>query len=174
VTVWYQWRADEFSIFVGFAKGKRTGKLKALLNFWVERVMTAPGLYGFLSEAGFLVQSPDPDQITDAREAQNRLINDPKWKKEKERELLVDRWQGSLRLGYDFSTDGTVKVTGVQPYTSNYRFVDDDHIEINIPAFQFQPAWVEITGAGHQRRIASCSGLSCTFPDAIRVMRPVG
>lgn len=36
VTIWYQWRNGSESIFVGFAKGRRTGKLRAVLAIWVK------------------------------------------------------------------------------------------------------------------------------------------
>jgi hypothetical protein len=144
VTSWYQWRAGNFSIFVGFARGSRTGKEKALLSFWVDRFGTGAGglgMHGFNSEVGFLATG-DPDKITDAHEAQNRLLNDPKWKKGNPRQLLIGRWQDAVNFGYEFTANGAVKSFGLEEYASTYRFIDDSHIEINVPAAPLVPAHV--------------------------------
>jgi hypothetical protein len=138
VTAWYQWRENDSSIFVGFAIGKRSGKLKALLSFWVERFSVSGGLYGFRTDAGFLTFG-DPDQITDARDAENRKINDPKWKKGAARQLLLGRWQDSIRRICEFKSDGTLKGYAQGNSICTFRFIDEDHIEISIPETQMQP-----------------------------------
>jgi hypothetical protein len=153
VTNWYQWRSGSFYIFVGFAKGKKSGKLKALLSFWVESYGAAPGgigMHGFESQAGILAMAGgDPDWITDKREEENRRINDPKWKKGTARQLLSGVWvlkgtkDNDPKFGYEFKADGTVKSFGFYDYTSAYHFIDNDHIEINVPAMQLIPARVE-------------------------------
>jgi DNA-directed RNA polymerase subunit RPC12/RpoP len=142
VTSWYQWRSDDFSIFVGFGKGKRTGTLKALLSFWVERVSVGGGLYGFRSEPGLMLFG-NPDDLTDARAAQDKVIDDPKWKGGNARQLLLGRWKNAFEFGYEFTADGIVKAVGIEKYTSTYRFIDDENIEINVPAFPFQPARID-------------------------------
>jgi len=146
VTSWYQWRNGNFCIFVGFAKGKRTGKDKALLSFWVERLDsgTKPLAYveGFRSDVGFLATG-DPDRVTDAREAEDRRLNDPKWKKGNPRQLLLGRWQDAIHCGYEFAADGAVKSFGLYEYASTYRFIDDSHIEINVPAMPLMPSRME-------------------------------
>lgn len=142
VARWYQWRSGDLGILVGFAPGKRSGKLKAMLGLWVERVAVSPGLYGFRSEAGFMA-SGDPDQITDTRDAQNRVLEDPKWKKGTARMLLPGRWKDSVQAGYEFGTSGAVKTFGFGEYTGTYRFTDDDTIEITRPENRIQPGRVE-------------------------------
>jgi hypothetical protein len=142
VTSWYQWRNGAFSIFVGFAKGKRSGKDKALLSFWVEALNSGVqgfGVHGFRSDVGFMALG-EPDQISDARSAEERKLNDAKWKKGNPRQLLVGRWQDVLACGYEFAADGRVKSFGLEEYASTYRFVDDDHIEISVPAMPLRPA----------------------------------
>ncbi|HEV3146176.1 MAG TPA: hypothetical protein VGZ47_19980 [Gemmataceae bacterium] len=141
VTDWYQWRSGNLNIFIGFAKGKRSGKYKAMLAFWVEKFDSRIGGTGSFrcdSETAFTGRYTDPDRITDEREAEDRKINDPKWKKGDPRQLLPGRWviAGSvLKDGFEFGANGAVKSYGLQDhdYTSTYRFVDDNHIEINVP-----------------------------------------
>ncbi len=143
VTSWYQWRNDDLSIYVGFAPGKRSGKLKAMLSFWVERFAVSQGLYGFRSNVGFMMSGDDPDQFTDNRDAQNRVLDDPKWKKGSARQLLPGRWKDSVQAGYEFGTNSAVKAFGAVAYTGTYRFIDDDTIEITRPESQFLPGRVE-------------------------------
>ena len=146
VTSWYQWCNGDFSIFVGFAKGKRSGKDRALLGFWVERldrgVKPIDYIEGFRSDVGFTA-SGDPDKVTEAHDAENRRLNDPKWKKGNPRQLLLGRWRDSLSCGYEFGANGSVKSFGLDEYTSTYRFIDDENIEINVPPATLKPARME-------------------------------
>jgi hypothetical protein len=146
VTSWYQWCNGDFSIFVGFAKGKRSGKDKALLGFWVERldrgVKPIDYIEGFRSDVGFTANG-DPDKVTDAHDAENRRLNDPKWKKGNPRQLILGRWRDSLACGYEFGANGLLKSFGLDEYISTYRFIDDDNIEINVPAATLKPARME-------------------------------
>jgi hypothetical protein len=134
VSQWYQWRSLHESIFVGFKKGQRSGKEKAIACFWVKSFQNL-GAWGFHSEPGF-VSVGDSDEIEKARKKDEKLLNDPKWKRGNPRELLVGKWQAPIGLlmdGYEFSADGTVRAFGITEYTSTYRFVDDHHMEITIP-----------------------------------------
>ncbi|HEV3146175.1 MAG TPA: hypothetical protein VGZ47_19975 [Gemmataceae bacterium] len=144
VTGWYQWRAADLTVFVGFAKGKTTGKIRALLSFWFQRF----GANGYATAPGF-AEFDDPDKVTVKLDAEKRLFNDSKWKKGNARQLLLGRWhiagrlQDQAKIGYEFGADGTVKSFGGLNYSGTYRFIDDDHIEIKAPATQLLPASVE-------------------------------
>ncbi|HYV39814.1 MAG TPA: hypothetical protein VE988_29260 [Gemmataceae bacterium] len=134
VSTWYQWRNGDDSIFVGFGIGKKTGKERALVSFWVSKI---PG--GFKSEPGLLVINPggDPDRFALEREERAKLIDDPKWKSGNPKVLIVGTWRDNPKgnnQGYDFKADGSVIVFDIQTFNATYRFADDANIEIMIPA----------------------------------------
>jgi hypothetical protein len=69
VTSWYHWQIGDERIFVGFAKGRRTGKLRANVAFWVRRWSATGGGRGYDSDVGFLISTVfgDPDDLVDKR-----------------------------------------------------------------------------------------------------------
>ncbi len=141
VTQWFRWQNGDESIFVGFAKGHRSKKLRVLLTFWVRRFATAPGLHGFESKPGVLASAHfgDPDDYDKERRDFSRLVNDPKWKTGNPRQLLIGRFQDQFKFGYEFWADGRVKCLGPIEFTSTYRFVDDIYIEVMIPGNKLLP-----------------------------------
>ncbi len=131
-TTWYQWRSGDNSIFVGFVTGKKSGTEIALLSFFVHRL----GNNGFESSSNMMARGvADPDVIAKARSDRIKMLNDPKWKEGKPRELLLGKWQTSPQDSYTFGADGKVQVNSFGGnYESTYKFTDDDHIQITIPA----------------------------------------
>lgn len=134
VTAWYRWQNGDESIFVGFAKGRRSGKQRALLAFWVHRTTSSLGR-GYNSDPGFTESARliDPDVLDQKRREEKKLLDDPKWKQGNPRQLLIGRFEDSIRSGYEFRANGTYESFGFGEYRSTYRFIDDQHIEITIP-----------------------------------------
>jgi hypothetical protein len=130
VTAWRQWQDGDSSIFVGFGKGARSGKERALVSFLVKR-----DLRGFRIETGmFPLGGADPDDLAERREERAKLLNHPKWKAGNPKDLLVGKWRVAGRTGYDFNADGTYAKAGDFTYSSTYRFLAADQIELTIPA----------------------------------------
>jgi hypothetical protein len=69
VTSWYHWQNGDERIFVGFAKGRRSGKLRANVAFWVRRWSTPDGGRGYESDVGFIISTVfgDPDDLVNKR-----------------------------------------------------------------------------------------------------------
>lgn len=135
VTAWYRWQNGDESIFVGFAKGRRSGKQRALLAFWVQRSTTSSGMRGYISDPAFTESARliDPDILDQKRRDEKKMLDDPKWKQGNPRQLIIGRFEDSFRSGYEFRANGTYDSFGFFAHHSTYRFIDDQHIEIMIP-----------------------------------------
>lgn len=133
VTQWYRWQNGDFSIFVGFAKG-RSGKERAMLSFWVQRLIVPGGGHGFESGTGLLGATilSDPDDVARDREKENQQLRDPKWNKGNVRQMIVGSWGDGIS-GYVFGANGSVQATGFTEYTTTYRFAGNDEIEWTAP-----------------------------------------
>lgn len=131
VTTWRQWQNGDQRIFVGFGKGKRSGKDRALASFWVR-----PHGDGFESDLGILPLPAffrdDPDNVAQERDEKNKVLNDPRFKAGDPKKLLVGKWLTYRDNGFEFRADGTYDRIG-RRYQGTYRFVGADEIELHIP-----------------------------------------
>lgn len=125
VSDWHQWQNGNESIFVGFGKGKRTGKDRALMSFWVKRLDK-----GFESSPGLLplFRIDDPDAIVDGPA---KLNDDPRFKGDVKKNL-IGNWRDDANMGYAFRADGTYERLG-RKYQGTYRFIAADQIELILP-----------------------------------------
>jgi hypothetical protein len=116
---------------MGFGKGQRTGKDRALAGFWVQ-----PHANGFDSELGILPLPgffrDDPDAVAQEREEKNKILNDPKFKAGDYKKLIVAKWLTDRDNGFHFHADGTYDRIG-RRYRGTYKFVGADEIELHIP-----------------------------------------
>ena len=135
VASWVYWRAHDESIFVGLAKGKTSGKDRAVNCFWVQG-FSGPDKTGFFTHPGFDAGGMDPDQVAAKREERIALFNNPKWKKDEVKTLIVGKSRDSGGHGYDFAADGSVVLFIINKQTGTYKFTAADTIEINVPANQ--------------------------------------
>ena len=130
VTSWRQWQNGDESIFVGFDKGKRTGKDRAITSFWVK-----PHAQGFDSDLGILPLPAffggDPDDLADERDEKNKIINDPKFKAGDPKKLLVG--DGSIILTAAMSSMPTAATSAWAQIQGNKKFTAADEIELQIP-----------------------------------------
>lgn len=133
VEAWHQWRNGDESIFVGFAKGKKTGKERALISFWVKRLDD-----GFQANPGLLplFRIDDPDAIAEEKGAEEKLINDPKFKNGDAKKLIVGRWADEIKHGWEFRANGTFHERSPGGDPGDYRFTAPDQIELS-----YKPDW---------------------------------
>ncbi len=133
VKAWHQWRNGDESIFVGFAKGKKTGKERALISFWVKRLDD-----GFKANPGLLplFRIDDPDAIAEERDAEEKLTNDPKFKQGDAKKLIVGQWADEVKHGWVFRADGTFHDRSPGGDPGDYRFTAPDQIELS-----YKPDW---------------------------------
>jgi hypothetical protein len=130
VAAWRQWQDGDQSIFVGFAKGRKSGKELVLISFWVKRKAN-----GFESDIGVrpLLPVDDPDELAHEHEERTKLLNHPKWKGDA-KVRIIGKWLDEANNGYQFNANGTYSRLGFAKYDSTYRFTADDQIELTIPA----------------------------------------
>ena len=136
----YRWQNGDLSVFVGFGRGRRSGKLYVMRTFWVERFRAAPGGSWGYRQRGLVStwSNDDPDDVARLLAEQQKLLADPKWNRGNPRELLIGRWGMGGPIGgdahYVFGADGSLIASmWFRNYQSTYRFLDANHVEINEP-----------------------------------------
>jgi len=75
----------------------------------------------------------------DRLEETMKVHNDPRWKKGQAKTLLIGSW-GSVKYYTEFKSDGSLSLTGAPgaPRTlGTYKFIDDEHIQYDIPQTKF-------------------------------------
>lgn len=131
VSSWRQWKNGDQRIFVGFAKGQKSGRDRAVASFWVR-----PLPNGFESDPGIMPLPAffggDPDDIAKEREEKNKHLNDPKFKAGDPKKKILAKWLTDRDNGFEFRADGTYDRIG-RRYQGKYKFVAADEIELHIP-----------------------------------------
>ena len=124
VRSWSVWENGEARIYIGFgnpAAGDRVG-----LSFYGSR----RGAKGYIVNKGaFARQGVDTPYFKDT------ILNDNRWAKgEQVRKSLIGVWRMGAE-GYEFKEDGTLQLGGVMRYKSTFNFLDDEHLEAEIPTW---------------------------------------
>ncbi len=133
------WRKNDDHLVAAYITSKKYGEVLAFAQLHLK---TGPG--EFTTD----VRSDTPAEIDrrrDKLEADMKFYNDPRWKKGQAKSLIVGAW-GNPKFYLEFKADGTMSLPGPLAFGAperspgKYKFLDDEHIQYDIPESKFGKA----------------------------------
>jgi hypothetical protein len=138
---WHVWRGNDLTIFVGFGKGdSRT--YRVAYTTWLKKNGSAwEAKIGVNLARGF----ENLDQVAEKRQAEKKIIDDPKWKKgDQVARLIVGEWRDESLQCWRFYANGAFEhFPEIVAPKGTYRISGPQKIELfhaNFPDFNNQGA----------------------------------